>query len=169
MIILFIRHAEAKNDKLTDFGKKQGKMLAEQTEDYEFAKIYSSPTNRCLETAKYYNKNKGLDFEIDDRLRERETLDNGPTTPEEKLWYDNYMNPNFSSEKPEGCKELLERVYSFLDGAIKKHKDKDQNFVIVSHSGIFYAVLSYFNKINTNEINWYKLSNASKVYFEIKK
>lgn len=166
---MFIRHAEAKNDILTDFGIMQGKILSEQIEDYNFTKIYSSPTNRCIETAKYYNENKGLDFEIDERLRERETLEREPLTPEEKLWYDNYMNPKFSSAKPEGCKELIERVYSFLDYAITKHINKDENFVIVSHSGIFYAVLSYFNKSNNKEIDWYKLGNASKVYFEIKK
>ena len=39
----------------------------------------------------------------------------------------------------------------------------------VIFSGIFYAIMSYFNKQTKDEIDWYKIGNASKVYFEIKK
>ena len=168
MLILFIRHAEAKNDKLTSFGLKQCELLSNQTEDYEFFKIYSSPAYRCKKTAEYYNENKHLKLEIDERLNERETLENSPQNEFEKLWYDNYMNPKFSSKQPEGCKELLDRVYDFLDEKISFHKQKNENFVVVSHSGIFYAFMSYFNREKTGDINWYKIGNASKVYFEIK-
>jgi len=166
MIILFIRHAEAKNDKLTRFGRKQTKLLALQQEDYEFAEIYCSPLERCKLTAKAYNKKLNLKITADSRLRERETLYNSPKNEQEQLWYDNYMNGEFSFKNPEGCKELLERVASFLDEKIKFHKLKNENFVIVSHSGIFYAVMAYLNK-NHKNIDWYKLGTASKVYFEI--
>ncbi len=168
MIILFIRHAEASGDKLTKFGKKQSKLNFSQKEDYEFSKIYCSPLNRCRQTAKIFNKKRKLPFDIDERLKERETLERKPETKEEQVWYDNYMNPKFSSFEPEGCKELLDRVYSFLNEKIFEHYQKNENFVMVSHSGIFYAVLSYFNKNKIGDINWYKIGNASKVYFEVK-
>ncbi len=168
MIILFIRHAEANGDKLTRFGKKQAKLNFSQKEDYEFAKIYSSPTRRCWKTAKIYNKKRKLPLEADVRLTERETLDSKPVTKEEQLWFDNYLNPKFSSAEPEGCKEFLERVYEFLGERIFEHYQKNENIVIVAHSGIFYAVMSYFNKGKKGDINWYKIGNASKVFFEIK-
>lgn len=168
MIILFIRHAEAKKDKLTKYGKKQAKIIFKQPEDYEFSKIYSSPTKRCLDTAKIFNKTRKLSLELDERLKERETLSRSPQNKDEQLWYDNYMNPQFSNYAPEGCKELLERVYEFLGERIFEHYQKNENIVIVSHSGIFYAVMSYFNKGKKGNINWYKLGNCSKVYFEIK-
>ena len=146
MIIEFIRHAEAKGDKLTKFGKKQAKMLSLQKDDFDFVKIYSSPLNRCKKTAKILAKSKKLSVEIDERLKERETLNYKPKTKEEKTWYDNYMNPKYSSVNPEGCKELLERVFSFLNERIFEHYQKNENIIIVSHSGIFYAVMAYFNK-----------------------
>lgn len=169
MIILFIRHAEAKNDKLTKIGKKQARLLGKQQEDYEFSKIYCSPTKRCLDTAKSYNKSRKIPLEIDGRINEREQLETAPKTKYEQIWYDNYLNPKFSALEPEGCKEFLERVYEFLHEKIFEHYQKNENFVMVSHSGIFYAVMSYFSKAKKGDnINWYKLGNASKVYFEIK-
>lgn len=169
MIILFIRHAEAKNDKLTKLGKKQAKLLGEQDEDFKFSKIYCSPTKRCLDTAKAYNKFRKVPLEIDKRLSEREQLEHVPQTKEEQVWYDNYLNPKFSCGEPEGCKEFLERVYEFLGERIFEHYQKNENIVVVSHSGLYYAFLSYFSKAKKGDnINWYKLGNASKVYFEVK-
>ena len=168
MIILFIRHAEANDDKLTKFGKRQAKLLSKQKEDFEFAKIYTSPLRRCKDTAKFYNKTKKLKIEIDERLTERQTLETPPKNKQEQQWYDNYMNPRFSSDFPEGCKEFLQRTYEFLSERIFEHYQKNENIVVVAHSGIFYAVLSYFNKGKKGDINWYKLGNCSKVYFEVK-
>lgn len=168
MIILFVRHAEAKNDELTELGKRQAELLSEQAEDYLFSKIYTSPLNRCKITADYYNFNKNLEIEIDERIKEREILENPPKNSKEQAWYDNYLNPAFSFKNPEGCKELIERVYSFLDEKIQLHKQNDENFIMVSHSGIFYAVLSYFNKKQSGLIDWYKIGNCSKVYIEVK-
>ena len=168
MIILFIRHAEANKDKLTKFGKRQAKLLSKQKEDYKFAKIYTSPLKRCEDTAKFYNKQFKMPLEKDNRLRERETLDDVPKNKLEKMWFDNYMNPQFANDNPEGCKDFLERVYEFLNERIFEHYQKNENIVIVAHSGIFYAVMSYFNKNKKGDISWYKIGNASKVYFEIK-
>ena len=167
MIIEFIRHAEAKGDKLSKFGKKQAKLLSKQKDDFEFVKIYSSPLNRCLQTANILAKAKKLPVVADERIKERETLEDKPKTKEEQVWYDNYLNPKYSSFNPEGCKELLERVYSFLNEKIFEHYQKNENIIIVSHSGIFYAVMAYFNKNKQGNINWYKLGNCSKIYFEI--
>ncbi len=168
MIIMFLRHAEAKGDKLTKFGKKQAKLNFLQKEDFEFAKIYSSPTKRCCDTMKIFNKKRKLPFEFDTRLSERETLGHEPQTKEEKAWHNAYMNPKFSSFEPEGCREFLERVFSFLRERIFEHYQKNENIAIVAHSGIFYAIMAYFNKEKKGDIGWYKLGNTSKVYFEIK-
>ena len=167
MIILFIRHADAKDDKLTKLGKKQAKLLSEK-DDFEFAKIYSSPMERCKKTAIIFNKKRKLPLEIDFRLKERETLGRKPKTKEEQKWYDNYLNPQFSNLSPEGCKEFLERVYEFLGERIFEHYQKNENIAVVAHSGTFYAIMSYFNKGKKENINWYKIGCASKVYFEVK-
>ena len=168
MIIEFIRHAEAKGDRLTKLGKLQAKLFAKQQEDFKFSKIYCSPMKRCRETAKIINKKQKLPLRIDARLTERETLNKKPKNKKEQNWYDNYMNPAFSSANPEGCQEFIERVFEFLNEKIFEHYQKNENIIIVSHSGIFYAVMAYFNKHKKGDINWYKIGNCSKVYFEIK-
>ena len=75
MIIMFVRHAEAKNDKITDFGKKQLQMAKKENESFEFAKIYSSPLNRCVATAKAFQEKFSVDLEVLDGLKDRELLE----------------------------------------------------------------------------------------------
>ena len=168
MIIEFIRHAEAKGDNLTKLGKLQAKIISKQKDDFKFDKIYCSPVKRCAKTAKIINKKLKLSFEYDNRLAERETLGREPNNKNEKSWYDNYMNPAYSNFEPEGCKEFIERVFEFLNEKIFDHYQKNENIIVVSHSGRVYAFIAYFNKHKKGELNWYKIGNCSKIYFEIK-
>lgn len=103
-----------------------------------------------------------------DDLRDREALHHDPETEEEQFWYDNYLNKNFSSLKPEGCKEFLQRNFDVFDRIISEHKQKNENVILVAHSCTFYAIQEYFNKSSGEEINYYRLSNCAKVYFEVR-
>ena len=169
MIIMFVRHAEAKNDKITDFGKKQLLMAKKENESFEFAKIYSSPLNRCVATAKAFQEKFSVDLEVLDGLKDRELLEHRkPQNEDEEEWYENYLNPMFSHDKPEGCKEFLARNFTQFKRVINKHIDNDENIVLVAHSGTFYALLAYVNGVYKNKfINWYRIGTCSKVYFEI--
>ena len=171
MVIMFVRHAEDINDVLTEKGKKQCEMMIDYDETYNFSKIYSSPAKRCVDTAHALNKKFGLEVEIEKRLIERETLKNEkPITKKEKEWYDNYLNPKYSSKKPEGCKEYLERIFEFLNELIEKHLDKNENVVIVAHSGTLYAISAFVHGIKDSEdIKWVRVSNCAKIYYEINK
>ena len=77
------------------------------------------------------------------------------------------MNPNYSHENPEGCKEFLDRTAALLDEVIAAHKPKNENIIISAHSCTLYAIMAYFNKEKTDKINWYRVSNCAKIYFEI--
>lgn len=169
MILLFVRHGESRKDKLTRFGKLQCRMAIKQKEKVVFDKIYSSPANRCVQTARYFQKKYKLQAEICENFRERELLPNNlPTNEKEQEWYDNYMNPTYSSTNPEGCKEFLTRSFIEFKRIINDAIDKNQNTIIVAHSGTLYALSAFINGITKNKnINWLRAGNCSKIYFEI--
>ena len=171
MILMFVRHADAKNDKITKLGKKQLKLLLKEKEGFEFAKIYSSPANRCIKTARPFQVKKKLSLEIVEGLRERELLKTEkPQNDKEQEWYDNYLNPMHSSENPEGCKEYLARNFIEFKRIIDNHIDNNENAILVAHSGTFYALNAYINGLQKNKnINWYRLGSADRVYYEINK
>lgn len=165
---MFVRHGDAKNDELTEVGKKQCELMCESDEDYAFSKIYCSSVKRCKQTAKYLQEKYNLELEVLSSLRDRENLSAEPKTKDEQLWYDNYLNKNFSNSSPEGCKEFLERNFEVFDKVIKECKLKNQNAIIVAHSCTFYALQEYFNQSKDENINYYRLSNCAKVYFEVR-
>lgn len=168
MVIMFVRHGDAENDELTNLGKKQCKLMCLAKENYVFSKIYCSTINRCKQTAEYLKNEYKLPVVYLDKLKDREVLSGKPQNEQEQLWYDNYLNKNFSSKNPEGCKEFLQRNFDVFDEIINNHKDKNENVILVAHSCTFYAMQEYFNKSSEDEINYYRLSNCAKVYFEVR-
>lgn len=169
MIIKFVRHAESKNNKLTKLGKIQCKIAAKEKDAFKYEKIYCSPSPRCVKTARYFQNKLKMQVEIVEGLRERELLKTKePQNEEEKKWYDNYLNPMYSSENPEGCKEYLARNFIEFARIIDNHIDKNENVMIVAHSGTFYALMAYINGIQKNkDITWYRIGNLNSVYIEL--
>ena len=102
-------------------------------------------------------------------MKERELLKTGkPQNEKEQEWYDNYMNPMFSFDSPEGCKEFLTRNFVEFKRIINHHFERNENAIIVAHSGTFYCLMAFINGIQKNKnINWYRLGTGNKVYFEI--
>ena len=168
MILMFVRHGEARGDELTDFGKKQCELMAAQDESYVFSKIYCSTAKRCKDTAEYLSKKYNLKIEYLKNIKDRELLNHEPQTADEHEWYDNYLNRSYSHKNPEGCLEFLNRNFDEFEKIIKKHNAKNENIILVAHSCTFYAIQEYFSGSGNNEINYYRLGNCSKVYFEIK-
>lgn len=168
MILMFVRHGESVKDELTEFGKKQCELMVLGDDEYKFSKIYCSVANRCKQTAEYLSEKYNLETEFLKGLKDRELLNRNPETEDEKIWYDNYLNKTFSHKNPEGCKEFLERNFREFDNIINTHKQRNENVILVAHSCTFYAIQEYFNHSAENEIKYYRLSNCSRVYFEIK-
>ena len=167
MILMYVRHGDSIGDVLTELGKKQCELMVCGDEKYDFAKIYCSVTNRCKTTAKYLSDKYNLETEFVKGVKDRELLNRDPETAEEKEWYVNYLNKNFSNNKPEGCKEFLERNFKEFDRIIENHKGKNENVILVAHSSTFYALQEYFNRSVGDEIKYYRVSNCARVYFEI--
>jgi broad specificity phosphatase PhoE len=74
MRLYIIRHAEPDypRDALTAHGHAQAQALARRLEETGIDRVYSSPMNRALETARYTAERLGLDVEIEPWTRELE-------------------------------------------------------------------------------------------------
>ncbi len=169
MILMFVRHAEAVSDEITEFGKRQIELAVQEEINHKFAKIYTSPANRCVETASAFCEKLNLGIEVVDGFAERELLKTKyPKNKKEQEWYDNYLNPIYSSKSPEGCKEYLARNFREFKKIINKHFEKNENAIMVAHSCTFYALMAFLNGVYKNKnIKWYRITTCGRVYFEI--
>jgi broad specificity phosphatase PhoE len=102
MILMFVRHGESVNDELTEFGKRQCELMVESDENYEFSKLYCSIMKRCKQTAFYLSEKYKLETEYVSGIKDRELLKGDPLSDDEKEWYDNYLNKNYSHKNQEG-------------------------------------------------------------------
>ena len=168
MKIIFVRHGHHKNNHLTRLGKKQAKLSYYDLYYEDIKKIYCSPLGRAVETANIISKKLGIkEITLDDRLKERQRLRGEAQTEKEKLYNDNYLTADFSMSDPEGCKEFIDRIFSFLNDAIKDNLEEDKNILIVGHSSILYVLNTYFTGIPKNrQLIWMRLGNCNKIVYE---
>lgn len=166
MNIYFVRHGDHVNSHLTELGKQQALLCSEYLEkDNHYSMIYSSPSSRCVETANIINDKLDLAIEILDDLNERENLPNlYPQNASEQEWWNNYMNPSFSFDFPEGAKEFFGRIKNVINYIFNKHK-KYENIIIVAHSSVAYAIA--FALSNNTSPLWFKIGHCSVINFEL--
>lgn len=171
MKICFVRHGHNRGDKLTSLGKKQCKNVCYDLYYEDFDKVYCSPLNRTMQTAKIICKKLSIsNIKYDERLKEREQLRMVSDDPEIIEYNENYLNYNYCHTNPEGCREFCNRIFSFLDDLIDKHLDNDDNILIIGHSSTLYAINAYFTGIpKDKQIIWMRLGNCGKVCYEINK
>jgi len=82
MTLLLIRHASAgdRDDRVGDDlprpldarGRGQASRLAELLNDYEIARVLSSPAVRCLQTVEPLARSRGLDLDVHEELGEEQ-------------------------------------------------------------------------------------------------
>lgn len=168
MRIILFRHGEHKNDKLTSTGKQNVKSIGEQLKGFNIKKIYTSPTGRCVESAKILSKLLGVaDIKIKAELYERFQLNHMPTNSDEQEWWDNYMNLDYKPQKNkvgETCNEYISRNNKLFK-EILKSTDKVEDILIVAHSSTSYALTNFIWK--TKKLQWMKLGNANFLVFEV--
>lgn len=170
MRIIFVRHGQDKNDKLTKLGIKQAKMIVNDLIYEKIAKIYSSPLERTQKTAKIISKYlKISEITLDNRLLERETINDTMTENEINEFKINYLNASFSRKNPEGLKEYMQRTFDFLDEIIQNNIN-DENILIIGHSSLSYILGAYFYGLpKDNILIWTRVGNCSKLCFEYNK
>jgi len=157
MKFILVRHGETKanidkiysgwsNYELTEKGKLQIKILAEELRTYKVDAIYASSLGRTMETAKEIGKIIGKEVVSDDNLREINFgVFDGKTAKEIEESYPNewkaWLKDYESYKIPDGecLQDMLNRVKGFID----KVKGNDGTYIIVSHAGVIQSIITY--------------------------
>ena len=170
MKIYVIRHGETdvnlenrinslNEDDLNETGIKQARDVGKKIENIDYDFIISSPLIRTRHTAELLNvKNKKISF--DNRLIER---DAGVFTKQslENIDSDDWwnLNPKEDYKDAETVKNVLNRIYEFLDELKKQYKE--EKILIVTHGGVSKAISCYFNGIpDDGNLEKYKHNNC---------
>lgn len=170
MKIYVVRHGETNvnlenkinslnNDDLNDNGVMQAKKLAKLIEKIEYDFIISSPLVRTKHTAELINiKNKNIIY--DNRMIERDAGIFTKTSLENidsEDWWN--LNPKEDYKDAETVKNVLQRVYEFLDEIKQKYSNK--KIVIVTHGGVSKTISCYFKGIpEDGNLEKYKHKNC---------
>jgi probable phosphoglycerate mutase len=148
--LILVRHAESEwnpigryqgllDPHLSERGKQQAKLLAQELSKERIDVIYSSPLKRTYTTALEIAKVKGIDVVKEDRIIE---IDHGIWSgmlveevmekyPEDfRRWIEEPHKVEFP--KGESLKSVFSRVREFLDDIKERHRD--QTVVAVSHT-----------------------------------
>ena len=147
---------------LSDIGKRENEVLKKEIDNINFDICISSPFLRAKETAKILVDNR-CDIIVNDYLKERSVGKLEGTSVKnydiKKYWDINYEKDELNIETP---REVLYRAKKFLDYI--KDNYKDENILVVSHSGIMkgihYNIVGYDD--NTDLTEFYSVHN--KIY-----
>ena len=130
------------NSSLTEKGIKQALEIRKYFENKKVDLIFSSPLDRCKQTAEIIANNK-IEINYSDSLLGR---DHGEFTGVHKslINFDEYWNYNLNKkyESAENVRDLYNRVKELIENLKDKYPDK--SVVLVTHSGILRVLYYYF-------------------------
>lgn len=168
MRIILFRHGERIGDRLTKVGKRTTKCMANQLKEFNIKGVFSSPTQRCLQTAKIIGDQLKLpEVEVREGLTERMQLNHAPTSREEQEWWDHYMDLAYRSSSFETCFDFVARNANVFE-EIKERFDQHDDILIVAHTATAYALLAYITKKQSGTIPWMRIGHSNYIVFEIK-
>ena len=175
-LLLLIRHAESSGNvsrrltgrtpgvRLTEHGRAQAVTLAERLGPVPIKAIYSSPLERCLETAEPLRKAKGLPLEADQDLIE---VDYGGWTGRSlaqlartKDWKIVLHTPSMARfPGGEGLLDVQERAVRALQRIAAAHRR--QVVAVVSHGDVIRLVLAHFAGVHADLFQRIEIHPAS--------
>ena len=175
-MIYFVRHGETDYNKagkaqghmdipLNEVGLSQAQETADKLKDVDIDMIYSSPLKRARVTADIVNKYHNVKVVEDDRLRElylgnRQGVVLKDCSKEEIAEF--LRDPKkFGAESYEELCSRVEEIYKEIELVAK-----DKNVLIVSHGGVYRAIVRYILGIdNVHSENIHSLKNCEVVNF----
>jgi len=158
MKFYFVRHGESEANLLHEFsnrgfkhglterGFQQAEQLGMKLGGVPFAKIYTSPLKRAVQTAKILKKHQDCPLEISDALREFDTgVLEGKSDPES--WeihtrvFNHWLGGNWEARIPGGESHLdiQARFIPFIENLMQLFSGK--NILLVGHGGLFGSML----------------------------
>ncbi len=168
-IIYLIRHAETFDENgirntsedsqminekeiLSVQGEEQSKKLSENSELQNLDAIWSSNYTRAKATAKYIAHKNNLQYNLDERLRERKLgniedlskfMDNKETRDPSR---EQLAFPEFKTRDGESANDSNKRMNEFISEILEKYTGK--RIAVISHGGAIKFYLLSFCKVN---------------------
>lgn len=144
--------AEQSTLPLTDKGKKQIKIAAEEFNDKKIDLIYSSDYFRTRQTAKIIAKKLGLEVKFDKRLRDTNFGVFSGKTGEEYRNFFSSKKQRFSKKIPKGenWRDVKKRAISFIKDIEKNHKNKI--ILIISHADPIWLLAGFLKGLTEKEL-----------------
>jgi probable phosphoglycerate mutase len=156
-------HADAP---LTIHGQTQARALGERFRDATFDACYTSDLGRAVHTSKLIADPSAMDFEIDERLRERglgimqglttaEMLDQCPDV------YESFRNngPDYLIPEGESFRQFNERCVNAIEDFSIRHSGK--SILVVTHGGVLGAIFRHVIGLSLDSPRRYALLNCS--------
>lgn len=156
MLLLLVRHAvtEATGKKLSGWlpgfslsarGMEQAKSLADRLEDLPIRAVYSSPLERCAETAQVISDRFGLELQTDERIGE---IHYGEwqgralkSLYKTKAWFELRARPaDFRFPGGETIREAQVRALAAMDEIRKQHPKR--MVVVCTHADVVRIVVA---------------------------
>ena len=151
--IYLVRHAESRyipedddhSRPLTRKGKKDAKKLKDFFSDKNITKVKSSPYTRALNTVKWIAKDKNLDIELMDNLKERKVADHYLDDNEFIDFIQNQWNDfDFNLDGGESFNQVQKRGVKSLEKIVQKYNE--ENIIVGTHGTWLAVVLNYFDE-----------------------
>ncbi len=151
---------------LNQTGVEQAKKTAENLKNVPLDMIFVSPLLRARQTADIINEGRSLPVFVDSRIQEQYygRLEGKSRKEEEYL----IQRQCFFKRYPggESYLDVAARVYSFLDEAKEKYRDK--NILLVCHGGMSRVINTYFEDMGNEEFIAFALDNCEVKKYEFR-
>lgn len=161
MKLYFVRHGESEANTLrvisnrgwvhplTEKGRHQAHDLADRLCGAGIARIYTSPLQRAVQTAQILARTLEVEAEITDALREFDCgiaegrLDAEAWQLHAWVTQEWALHHRWESriEGGESFHDMCDRFMPLVNGLIKDYVNRQDNFVLIGHGGLYYSML----------------------------
>jgi len=158
MKLYFVRHGESEANTqnvisnreshfgLTESGKEQAIILADNLRDVPITSIFSSPILRAKETADIVSRAFYLPYQVTEALREYncgylEGKSDEESWKQHRRYYEDWILRHNYTSKPtagESFMDIRNRFLPFIESL--KHRN-DENILLIGHGGLFHLML----------------------------
>jgi len=173
MKLYFLRHGERghgkEQDILTDKGIKQTKQVANFFKNIKIDKIISGDLNRARKTAEPIINNLGVKVEFTSEVNEQNLgISQGKTAQEmrDAITQSGLSKKEFRTKGGESEYDVYNRAKKFVE---KLKKEKEENILIVSHSGFISYIATILLKKPFEDNKYFKTDFCSISFFELDK
>lgn len=161
MQFYFVRHGESEANLLNEFsnrgwkhglterGRQQAAVLAQNLKGLPVVRVYCSPLQRAVETAEILAGALGVPCEVTDALREYDCgilegrSDRAAWDLYQKVLDDWMVHGHWERRIPggESFSEMQGRFVAFVEGLVAEHSGSQHGVVLVGHGGIYRCML----------------------------